>query len=679
MKSLLSVIFILSITTFRGYSQTYENQPFDNSIAHDFAWGDYDHAAFDMDHYATDPSAHALVLKEFGKAWITSNGNNNSLIFEYHVKIKIFDSKAFDKGHVKVPYYIQDNGSYEEIRAASVAGMTYYRTANGAMQSTDLNPDSISIVKINKHWSEIVFNLPHLSEGCIIEYKYRLESPFLDKFKTWQFQSDIPKVYSEYEVHIPNVFGYNITLRGPLKLSKDTVSIEKNCYESTNLKSDCRVEDYKMEDVPALKFENDMPPPANYLSALYFQITQSTQLNNFVNLDQAFQQDVAENWSDADKTLKYDDNFGSQLNRKSFFKDKLGAITTGKTDTLEKAKAIYAYIQKNIVFDGENTIYADNGIKKALEKHTGNVADINLALTDAMNEAGIPASAVIISTRDNGMLNNLYPALTEFNYVTAVMINKKVYLLDATDPLLPFGILPLKDLNNRGRVFPVNGPSYWIKLVTSQQKITAATIDLTLSTDGKLTGSVTNYSKGYAAYEKHIEAGKYNPAAGLTLPGITIKTYSTGGSGPSFVQVYNVQVDNQDKTNTGNFTFKPFMLGKPANGTFCLLDTLTADPFAAAVRNYPVDFIMPSAYSVSLTLHLPPGYKIASSPQDINAPDENGLSMSATFIDNGATVNYTLTYNLDKPVYDTAEYANLKALFEKIISAESAAISIIKK
>jgi len=682
MRRLLLGCMILFCATFRSKAQTYENQPFDSGITHDFAWAYYDHPAFDMAQYAADPSAHALVLKEFGKAWISSNGNNTSLFFEYHVKIKIFDSKAFDKGHIEIPFYIQDNGTYEEIRTSSVQGITYYRETNGAMHSVDLNADSISIIKKNKHWSAVKFNMPNISNGCIIEYKYRFESPFLDKFKTWKFQSDIPKIYSEYEVHIPSVFGYNISLRGPLKLTKDTVYVEKNCFESTNLKSDCHVEDYRIDNIPAFKTEPYLSSPENYLSGLHFQVTSTTQLNNFVNLNQAFQKDVAEDWTEADKSLKYNDNFGTQLH-KSVFKDKMATILSGKTDDLEKANAIYSFIQHNITFDGENSIYADYGIKKALDKHTGNAADVNLALTNALKEAGITADAVIISTRDNGLVNNAYPALTEFNYViTVTMINNKVYLLDATDPLLPFGMLPLRDLNYRGRVIPADKPSYWVNLATPQLKTVTTTFDLTLDTSGKLTGEVTNYSKGYAAYEKNLELSKYKPVnAGLSATGLTvIKTdTNTDNTGSHLTQAYNVQVNNQDKTGAGNFTFAPFMLGKLAGSPYSIMDTLTGNPFTAATRTNPVDFGMPSAYSFTLTLHLPAGYKIDTPPQDLNYEVANSMAMLATFSSDGQTATYMLTYNLDKPMYDVAEYANLRALFEKITAAEQATISIKKE
>lgn len=684
MKKALLIAFVLVQFVITGKAQNpanaqqYENQPFDEGIARDFPWGTYDHASFDWTSYAKDPSAHAVVLKEFGKAWITSNGNVSSLMFEYHVKIKLFDDEGLRKGHIEIPYYIQDNGSYEEITQASVQGLTYYPDNNGAMHAVDLSQDSVNIVKKNKHWSAIVFTMPKLKKGCVIEYKYRLSSPYLDKFKTWQFQSDIPKVYSEYEAHIPTVFGYNVLLRGSISLSKDTMNIEKNCFTSTDLRSDCRVEDYRIDNVPAFKPEPFISSPKNFRSALYFQVTKATTLNDFTVLNQATEMDVANDWKEADNTLLYDDKFGEQLKHGAIPKDKLAQIISGATDTLEKAKAIYAYLQKNIKFDGLYSIYTDNGVKRTFEKHSGNSADINILLTDMLSQAGIKTDAVIISTRDNGMVNSLYPAITEFNSVlAAAIINNKVYLLDATDPLLPFGMLPVKDINDHGRVFPLDRPSYWVRLATPQKRLNTTTADLTFDAGGSLSGTITTYSKSYSAYERRAGlAADASTSGKQTIAGVTITGFDSDAAGqnPALTQTYQVQVNNQDKT--GAFTFIPFMLGKPVKQPYELLDTLTANPFVSQTRKYAVDFGMPSAYSFSVTLHLPSGYKIDSAPQSFDAPVEGIGSINAAFNADGATATYVLTYNLDKAVYSIAEYAKLKALFDKIILAEKAPITI---
>lgn len=672
MKNLIFLISIALLFSYRANAQeVFAEHTFDNNLAKDFTFGEYDNNALNMLGYDKDPSAQALVLKEFGRAWITSNGSVATLIFEYHVRVKLFNNEALKRGHIEIPYYIRNNGSYEEIRTSSVEAITYYKEPNGAMHAASVNPDSINIVKVNKHLNKVVFNMTHLQSGCIIEYRYRLESPFLEKFKTWEFQSDIPKIYSEYEVHIPTVFGYNVSLRGSLKLTKDTTGIEKECFESTNIKSDCTVEDYEISNVPAFKPEPYITSRKNYLSALYFQLTQYESINNFTNLNQAWHLDIASDWSDVDKTLKYNDNFGSQLNRGSLFKDRLSGILEGKTGMLARARAIYAYIQKNIDFNGTNAIYSEDGIKKALDKHTGNSADINLALVAALNEAGITAGAVLISTRDNGTVNKLYPALSEFNYViAAVNIAGTDYLLDATEPQLQFGVLPLRCLNGPGRVVPLDKPSYWINVVTPQKQTDVYTIDVTLTDAGKLTGTIVHNSKGYAAFLKRTEIASFKAVDDYIkniniLPGMHIS---------------NLQINNADSLDMPLTETYQVEGNIAANSFSPVITDAIINPFTAATRTYDIDFGMPLLNSYTLTLHLPAGKTIGPLPNGVHSilPNDGG-ELNTSYELNGNTLIYTRQYQLNKPVYSIAEYPGLKAFFEAIVSAERTELNLTNK
>jgi len=678
MKKISFIIFALFISGLAAQAQVvqqYANLPFDNNIAQDFQFAEHTNQEMAMTSYDKDPLAHALVLKEFGRAAISSNGNTTPLTFDYHIKIKLFDKQALDRGSIELPVYIQDNGSYEEIRLTSVEAITMYTDDKGVFKEININPDSIRIVKKNQHLNVVKFNMPGMRPGCIIEYRYSLESPYLDKFRTWEFQSDIPKLSSEYEVHIPKVFGYNISLRGTLKLTKDTAVVEKNCFESTDIRSDCAVEDYMIKDIPAYKPEPFASSPKNYMSALYFQLTNSTELNNYATLNQSFQKDEAVDWSHADNTLRYHDNFGDQLNKKSFFKDKLNPVLAGATDSLDKAKAIYYFIKNSIKNNNLNSIYADEGVKKAFENHTGNVADINLALTDALKMAELNAEPVLISTRDNGMVNDLYPAITEFNYVI-VMLNVKgaTYLLDAADPLLPFGMLNYQDLNGRGRVIPIVRPSYWVDINTGQKKANTYTIDLTLDENGEISGTANHYAVSYAAYEKRQQIKNYastddyvkNIASGL--PGVTLAKTAIGGV--DSIEMPVSEVFNIAVASAGNsVSVDPFMF-----------NTIGTNPFQSNTRSTPVDFGMPSVMRLSLTIHLPANYTIDNAPQNLtmNLPN-NGGGYATTFESDNNTITYSQILRLNKPVYSVEEYSFLKPFFDQVVDSEKVKFTFKKK
>jgi hypothetical protein len=670
MKNILFTLSVLLMLSTKLFAQDqYAAQTFDQNLAKDFSQGDYDQQQINMTNYDKDPNAEALVLNELGRAWISSNGGRSSLNFDYHIRIKLFTTASLKRGHVEIPYYIQDNGTYDEIRTNTVQAFTYYKEPNGAMHEQSMSPDSVSIVKVSKHISKIVFNLPRLSPGCIIEYRYILESPFIEKFKTWEFQSDIPKIYSEYEVHIPQVFGYNVSLTGSLKLSKDTSTVEKRCFESTNLVSDCTVEDYQIKNVPAFLEEPYIKSSKSYISALHFQATQYENINNFVNLNQTTHEDVASNWNSVDKTLHYNDNFGGQLNKKSFFKGRIEVLIDGKTDSLEIAKSIYSYIQKSILYDGQNSIHSEQGVAKAIEKHIGNVADVNLALIDALNEAGIKTDAVIISTRDNGSVNKLYPAIAEFNYVLAVTsIHGKDYLLDATEPELQFGVLPLRCLNDQGRVIPIVNPSYWINLVTPQQKTDVYTADLTLNPNNTITGTLIHYAKSYSAFEerKLIKSFKNNDdylkSLDLTAGYSITKFEITNLDDPNLplIETYTIQ------GNIQNDGVNPYIVNK-----------LKQNPFKSNVRKYDVDMGMALASSYTVTLHLPDGKSIVPPIKEFNAvlPSQTGELTTKTEI-NGNTIMYMQEYELNKPTYNVSEYPALKSMYDDIVTSENTVLKL---
>jgi hypothetical protein len=342
------------------------------ALAQNFPYGQLDNEALEMKKYDKDTSAHAVVLREYGTSRITIGSDDNiKLIFEYHIKIKIFDSKGFDNGTIAIKVHnSESNNSTEEVD--NIAGITYYKDENGAIQQNTLDPKKVYTTRDYKYQSTMKFTMPGLRNGCVIEYKYRLESPFfLDHFRPWEFQSEIPKIYSEYEAHIPGHFTYNAAIRGNLKLTKTKSEVERGCFSTHGASSDCSDISYGMGDIPAFVEEDYMTSPKNFLSAITFELVE------YIDPYRGVKVKATKEWKDIDYTLKTEQSFGGQLKRKELLKDRTAAILVGKSDDLEKAKAIYAYLQKWFKWNDYIGIYSSDGIKKALDSHSGSIADIN--------------------------------------------------------------------------------------------------------------------------------------------------------------------------------------------------------------------------------------------------------------------------------------------------------------
>ncbi|MEO3403218.1 DUF3857 domain-containing protein [Mucilaginibacter sp. CAU 1740] len=640
------------------------------AYAQDFAPGITDQE-IDMVKYNKEPQANAVFLDEFGNTRIDEVNDHIRLIFTYHAKIKIFNKEGLTHGTIEIPIHISED-SGEEV--GNVTGTTYYKDDNGILQKTELDPKKVFTVKDYKYGSTVKFAMPALRPGCVVEFKYELISPYWYDFRGWTFQDDIPKVNSQYETHIPGFWWFNASIRGSLKLSKSDSELQRECFSSGGAKADCSHMTYQMKDIPAFVEEDYMTARKNFLSAIYFELVEYT--NPYTNVKTV----VTKEWSDVDRQLKNSDSFGSQLKRTSLLKERITPLIAGKTDELDKAQTVYAWVKKQIKWNDYIGIYSNDGIKKALDTHTGSIADINLTLITALSAAGLNAEAVLLSTRDHGAVNTLYPVLSDFNYVVArLTIGDKTYLLDATDPLLSFGLLPFRCVNDKGRVISLNKPSYWIDLNTQQKAATTHTFDLTLLDNGKLKGTVTNYYKGYDAYEKRKAIRKFNTVDEYVedfdekqpkLKVLKSEITNLDSLESPLKEVFNVEIEAFDNTNHEKLSFNPFLWEKR-----------TTNPFKLAERDYPVDWAFASDKRLVLVMHLPAQYVIETPPQVVAfaLPNKGGMFVTTFDTQDNNTFTFSNITQFNKSVYDSAEYPYLKELFNKIILAEKGDMIFKKK
>jgi hypothetical protein len=390
MKSFLLLFFVFALSA--------------TSYAQDFPSENISNEELAMKTYKGDTSAHALVLNEYGNSSIRVTSENEiPVIYKYHARIKIFDKKGYDEGKFSIPVYVGNSSNNEFEDVQDIKGSTYVIDNSGNMQKKDLDLKKVYKTKINKLWTEVKFDLPGIEDGCIIEVSYTVISPYHYNFHSWEFQSNIPKLKSTYEVHIPGFWTYNVSLRGPLKLTSQKSELERECFNFRGAKSDCSHLTYEMTNIPAFVEEDDMTAPKNFLSAMYFELSEYQSMETGAKIK------YAKEWKDIDYQLKNEEEFGSQIKRKELMKERIAAAIQGKTDNLEKAKAVYAYLQKWYKWNNVGGCYSHDGIRKAFDSHTGSVGDINLSLVASLNAAGLTAEAVMLSTRDNGNINKLYP------------------------------------------------------------------------------------------------------------------------------------------------------------------------------------------------------------------------------------------------------------------------------
>lgn len=650
MKNLL--LLLISISSF---SKIY---------AQDFSYNKIQIADFD----SKNIKANAVVLREFGKARIEYNEVKGELVLRnyYHTKILILNKEGFKNADFAIELY-KDTKDREFIEG--IKGTTY-NLVDGKITETNLEKNKILTEKSSENLSLTKIAFPDLKEGSIIELRYSVESPFLYNLQTWDFESDIPKLHSEFITEIPVICEYNLNLKGGKSLtSHNTESYDTKITTSTGEVNGVRTI-YIMKDMPAFVEEDYMTASHNFTSRLSFELAR-------FSIPFGPSHNYTQTWENVEKTLSSSEYFGKELKRKSVFKEIIPTVTTAEMSDLEKATAIYEYVRKNIKWNKKNSLFTDNGVKKALELKNGNVADINIALICALEAAGFEVNPIILSTRANGYPSFIHPALSDFNYVIAnLKIGEEVYLLDASDSNTPFGLIPLRCINFQGRNITSQG-SDWIDLKASMSSKIAYTYTGTLEEDGSSNGELKINYFGYAGNNKREEIKNYNSLEEYfedysekttQFAVLDNKIDYLDNTNFSLAEDYKIKINNLATVNNNKITFNPFFVGRTVK-----------NPFNLDERSYPVDLGSKIETSYEISLKIPEGFKLSEGFKNINMslPNRDARYFYAVNENDGILTIQVLN-TINKPLFLPEEYLDLKEFFSRIIQSQKIDLSLEK-
>jgi hypothetical protein len=283
---------------------------------------------------------------------------------------------GLDEANFKI-YLRKSKGSTEKLLWVKASTFTM---VNGSAEETKFDGKSIFTKDINKFWDEKAFTLPKVQVGSVIEVMYSLESPYIFNFHTWEFQSDLPKIRSEYWATIPGNYIYNMTLKGFLKLESNESDVVSDCFSpGGGRRADCARYKFKMKDIPAFIEEEYMTTSNNFLSAVNFELSEVKYFDGRVDKK-------TKEWKDVDEELRRDAKFGVQLKRgKDIVDSQIELVILGDSDPLSKAKKIYNFIKNWYQWNELNGMESEFGIKKAFDERKGNFGDKKHSIIAALN------------------------------------------------------------------------------------------------------------------------------------------------------------------------------------------------------------------------------------------------------------------------------------------------------
>ena len=591
-------------------------------------FGKVDPADLAMTVYPSDTSAVAAVLCNYG--YFSSNTFN----FTRMLRIKIFKKEGTSYGDQVFPL-----DSKTDIRGVTT------NLENGQVVQSKLKSESIFKERVTDDFYNIRVAMPNVKEGSVIDLMFTYEG-LPDE---WDFQEEIPVRWSELVLEPSQYIDYRKNFTGFVSLS-----------ESGDMR-------WVAKDVPAFKREGYMNSIQNYIAKFDIDL-----LNISIP---GYYREYTTSWEAVNRRLSQNSYFGGTLQGALFLNPIAKEIEAQYSDPMDKIRAAYERV-KVVKWNERSELYTtQQNLSYAYNKKIGNSADINLILVQLLKKLDFKAYPVAMSSRANGQLRVYSPSLNKLNYVVAcVKLDGKTIVLDATDELIPFGLLPKRALNERGRLIDSDFTD-WVEMTTDKKDKEFVQYELTLDTTDVLTGKISTTKADYAAYNYRRAYQKFNGQdeylkdfeqehPGLTVNNFTVKNLDSIYN--PIQEEYDVKIKNR-VSRVGNLIY--------LNPLF--YEQITDNPFKLEERKYPVDFAYPSESTYMLKLTLPAGWQVSERPKPLRMVlQENGAACTYQVSTSGNVVQVVVRFNINRPVFFATEYMDLKALFSEIIKKEAETLVI---
>lgn len=631
--------------------------------------GKIDKADLEMKDCDFDKGAVAVTLIEWGNVYYDRGIEGVSFlntIYEKRERIKILKESGLAYADVSIQYL--DNNNEEKI--LKLEAYTYNLDDAGNIKVTEVSKSSIYSKRINKYFSKMIIAFPEVKVGTVIEYKYKMERKTDQNLKSWFFQDRIPTRYSEYQINIPKFYRFSVqptvvdSIEVKEEMKDELISTNKGSLSTQVLKKN-----FIMRNLIGIKDEPFMGSPRDYQQRLEFQLSQ-------VDYGDGNVLDLRMGWSDILHDLKEDNDFGKQLEWAPSNTEALITEAAGIKNQEARMKLIYTYVRKNMSWNGDEDIYSGEGINAALKKHEGNSADINLLLVCLLKKANLEAAPILLSTRENGLVNKHYPFLKQFNTVMAyVKLQDKYFILDGTDKVSNYTLTPESIVNTQG--FIAEGEAgEWLDIIDQRHKYKVmAAVHGEIDSAGIMKGEALVNCNGYARKQRCDNYVKNKDNFKATY-------FSSANTALKIDEllVNNVEADSLPLEQKVKFSALLNNSGNYSYFNVNLFSDLDKNPFVADDRMADIDFGFLQEYTMFGNYTIPQDYVFEELPANFSMimPDTSIIFTRNIQADENL-LNVRMTVEFKRTFYPVSEYPEFAAFYKKLFTKLNEQIVIKKK
>jgi hypothetical protein len=522
-------------------------------------------------------------------------------------KRAISKSKNTDEYSVRIPF-----DSFSEV--TNIKGSTFIVSSN---KTENLSYTSIgtydakneNIYKSDNKYK--FFVLPKVEDNSIIEFSYKIKQKEPRFLSSFQFQNPIKTESSKLEIRCQPTTEIGFSLFG---LHQDKIIFSKT--KDGNLD----VYTWEAKDIPEFEPEDGMPSSLHFLPHIIYYI-KSYEIEG----------KKEELLGTPNQLYKWYYSLVKNTNTKSQTEldSKTAELIKDKSTDLEKAKAIFYWVQQNlhyVAFEDGMGGFIPREASDVFQKRYGDCKDMANLLNQMLQYAKLNSNLTWIGTRIKPYKYADVPTpMVDNHMITNVVIEGKSYFLDATDKFCPF-TFPSAMIQGKEALIAKSENEFKLELVPemvpSLNKVSIF-LDLIVGNNeivGDVNTTVSGFNKSYLLNTISTHNQKENEIW---------KNVVTSKNNKIHLDILETQKNEyQEEPSKAKFKLKLDGGVKDVNGKL-LIKPLLLFPLKESLidiekRKHSIENDIAYAYEIQYEYQLPLDYKVDYLPE--SAKTENELA-----------------------------------------------------
>lgn len=617
-------------------------------------FGKPDRRELEMTACVFDKNANALKILDYQEKEVVAN-YGLKVKTERRVKIKIFNSKGFEFADISIPY-----SRTKGTKVTDISAYIHYIDSSGEIITEKVNRDQIFRDKEDERRKKIKFTFPNVRSGCVIEYRYEKTEKNSLHLDPWYFQDFIPTLRSQFKLIIPSGINFDSRIVGVDSIEKRS-HYSSGYYEKT----------YSLSEIPAFVPEPLMTSVSDNLKRIEFAI----QPSGFGFFNVFFQRN---RWEVLAGVLNSIPQFGQQFSKNIPGTERIVDSANKIKDREGKINYIFQQVKNQVKWDDVQTFYAGD-ITEAWTQRSGNSAELNLIVLNLLRKAGIKCSPILISTRNNGMVDDKFFTLSQFNGVDVLIIDSTAnYVLDGTRKYQSYKTPPENILNRK--VFNIDTSNVsWLYISDTRPLLRSfLNIDARLSPEGKLSGNAIIQFYDYSKVQRMAEKDKTEEEEKEEEKEFLKKDFTELIIDSLVLE--NTDNDLEPLKEKFNFSHQPSVTDKFLFLDPFFLSNFRKNPFTDSIRYSSIDFNSRQYLKTTMYITIPDLYEVDHLPQNIRLRmADSSILFERRFYVEKNKIFFQNTMEVLYPFFEKEEYPGVRDFFSRLYSMVADQIVLRRK